>query len=264
MSSTTSSENTQMSSPVLQVKDLHLALRLRRHENRTLRSAFVDLMKSPAQNLFSSQESLLVLKNIEFNVHPGERVALLGVNGSGKTTLCRCIAGMLHPSAGQVQVNGECRAFFDTQAGIIPELTGRENSHLLASFLYPNLSGKEKQELLEEAHQFSELGQFLDAPFENYSLGMKARLFLSLVTSRPTDLLILDEVYDNTDQFFQKKMTARLLNFIHSSRAVIFVSHSAELVKNLCNRAIVLHENKIAYDGSVDKAFDVYNFLNRG
>ena len=262
MSFITTSENSKQA-PVLQVQDLHLALRLRRHQNRTLRSAFVDLIKTP-QNIIASQESLLVLKNIEFTVHPGERVALLGVNGSGKTTLCRCIAGMLHPTAGQVRVHGECRAFFDTQAGIIPELTGRENSHLLTSFLYPHLEASAKQELIEEAHAFSELGTFLDAPFENYSLGMKARLFLSLVTARPTDLLILDEVYDNTDQFFQKKMTARLLNFIHSSRAVLFVSHSQELVKNLCNRAIVLHENKVAYDGSVDQAFDVYNFLNHG
>lgn len=250
------------SDDILKVRGLDLVLKLRVHEARTLRDAFVSWTKDPKGQLAQGKESLHVLQSISFSLKKGERVALLGVNGSGKTTLCRCIAGMYQPTKGEVNLQGECRALFDTQGGVIPELTGRENARLLAYFLYPRESDERILDIVEEATTFSELGSFLDAPYETYSLGMRARLFLSIVTARPADLLILDEVYDNTDQFFQRKMTERLTNFIHDSKAVLFVSHAPELVRKVCDRAIVLHESKIAYDGPVDKALRAYEFLH--
>jgi ABC-type polysaccharide/polyol phosphate transport system ATPase subunit len=128
--------------------------------------------------------------------------------------------------------------------------------------MFPEEDSARVARLAQEAMEFSELGGFLDVPYETYSQGMKARLFLSVVTAKPADLLIFDEVYDNTDRFFQAKMTERLAKFIHGADAFLFVSHSAEQIKKSCNRAIVLHESKIAFDGDVDRALEVYDFLN--
>jgi ABC-type polysaccharide/polyol phosphate transport system ATPase subunit len=248
--------------PLVTVEGLHLVLPYRRYGFNSLRDLFTNIARSPLESLLSPKRSIHVLNNINFQIFPGERVAVLGVNGSGKTSLCRCLAGMISPNAGKIQINGDCQAFFDAQAGIIPELTGLENGRLLADFLYPNITKTERQKLVDEATEFSELNEFLQSPWESYSLGMKARLFLSLATALPADLLILDEVYDNTDHFFQKKMTARLLNFIKLSRAVLFVSHSEKLVKEICNRGLVLSDSKIVYDGAIEDAVKAYHFLN--
>jgi ABC-type polysaccharide/polyol phosphate transport system ATPase subunit len=256
MNSTTTSEK------ILSVDKLNVVFRLRYYEQRTVRGVFVDLATRPVDALLKTQDSLHILKNISFSLSKGDRVAVLGVNGSGKTSLCRCIAGMLSPASGEIKIRGRCRAVFDTGVGVIPELTGRENARLLATLMFPEEDSARVARLAQEAMEFSELGGFLDVPYETYSQGMKARLFLSVVTAKPADLLIFDEVYDNTDRFFQAKMTERLARFIHGADAFLFVSHSAEQIKKSCNRAIVLHESKIAFDGDVDRALEVYDFLN--
>jgi ABC-type polysaccharide/polyol phosphate transport system ATPase subunit len=259
MTSTTSSDE------ILRVSGLTLTYRLRQYHSRSMREAFVRLAGNPLGSLFQPRETLTILQGLDLTLRKGDRLALIGINGSGKTSLCRSIAGMLKPDKGTIEIEGRCQAIFDAQVGIIPELTGRENVLLLAHLLHSGQGGVELKRIAaiaEEAMEFSELGIFLDTPWETYSAGMKARLCLSLMTAMPPDLLILDEVYDTTDQFFQKKMTDRLLDFIHQARAVIFVSHSPDLLKKICNRAIVLHEGRIAYDGSVDQALKAYDFLN--
>jgi ABC-type polysaccharide/polyol phosphate transport system ATPase subunit len=258
MTSTTPSEE------ILAIRRLNLVFRLRYHQRRTIRSAVLGAVRSPLDALVRAKDSLHVLKDIDLTVRKGDRLALLGVNGSGKTSLCRSIAGMFQPASGTVRLRGECRGIFDTHVGIIPELTGRENARLLARLMYPGIGEAQLRGLVDEAVAFSELGSFLDVPFETYSQGMQARIFLSVATALPTDLLILDEVYDNTDQFFQRKMTARLMDFIERSGAVIFVSHSPEHVRKICSRAVVLHQSRVAYDGTVDKAMEAYAFLNEG
>ncbi len=256
MSSTITSEK------VLTVRGLDLLFRLRHYRERTVRNVFVDLVSKPVDSLLKQRETLHLLRDISFSLHKGERLGILGVNGSGKTSLCRCIAGMLSPARGKIQIKGACRAIFDTQVGVIPELTGRENARLLATLLFPEESQARIEELVADATSFAELGDFLDVPFETYSMGMRARLLLSLITAKPAELLILDEVYDNTDRFFQKKMTERMNRFIHSSDAVIFVTHSADLLREICTRAIVLHQNRVAFDGPVSDALARYDQLN--
>ena len=241
---------------------MNLVLRTAQYRQTSLRDAFVDFARSPLNSLLRCQDNLHLLRNVSFKIKRGERVAILGVNGSGKTTLCRSIAGMCQPETGHIRIRGTCRAIFDTYAGVISELTGRENARLLMTLLFPAETSKVTTAWAEEAAEFSELGTSLDTPWETYSLGMKARLFLSVITSRPVDLLILDEVYDNTDQFFQKKMTQRLDRFIRESQAFLFVSHSKELAARLCERAIVLASGKIAYDGPIERAFWVYDRLH--
>jgi ABC-type polysaccharide/polyol phosphate transport system ATPase subunit len=259
MSSTSTSESP---GTVLEVKNLNLVFRLRYYQHKSVRDLFVNAVRKPVDTLLQSRESLHVLRDLSLTVRKGDRVGVLGVNGSGKTSLCRCIADMLHPTSGSVVRRGSFQGVFNSQAGIIPELTGRENAALLARFLFAEESDEVIARMLEEALEFSELGDFLDTPFETYSQGMKSRLCLSVLTARTYDLLVLDEVYDSTDRFFQKKMTARLQDFIHRSGAVIFVSHSPELVRQICNRVIVLHQSRIGFDGGVEEGLKAYDVLN--
>jgi len=217
------------------------------YRSASWREAFVRFLK---RERVGQQEMLHVCKNISFDVYPGERVALVGVNGVGKTSLCRCIAGFYRPSSGQIERNGKIRALFDATTFVQAELTGRENAWLLASLIYPNENVKA---LVEEALEFSELGKFLDVPLRTYSKGMLARLGLSLSALKGSDLLILDEVFDGADQFFRDKISARMQQVMRQSGAVIFISHSEEQIRRVCNRLLLLRDGAIVFDGGVEQ-----------
>src|SRR5690606_3638154 len=192
-------------------------------------------------------------------VNRGERIGVLGINGAGKTSLCRCIVGMITPNSGMISLNGRVRGIFDTSVGVIPELTGRENAALVGSLLFPELSKRQLSEIVEDAIEFSELGEFANVPFSKYSKGMQTRLSLSLVSSISTDLLVLDEVYDGADLYFQQKISKRISKVIKDSGAVIFVSHSLDQIKAVCNRLILLENSKITFDGKVEDGIQLYS-----
>ncbi|CAN0038566.1 unnamed protein product, partial [Chrysoparadoxa australica] len=192
-------------------------------------------------------------------------VGIIGENGSGKTSLCRCVAGMIPPQQGKVINYGSVQAVFSTASALHYALTGRENAYLLAELMFPYLNKTKITEIVEEALLFSELGKFLEAPFFTYSRGMQARLFLSIVTAHHSDLLILDEVYDGADEFFQNKMEGRMKKLLENSGSVLFISHNAELVTEICNRAYVLHKRKCIYDGAnLEKGIALYKSLHQG
>lgn len=250
------------SETLLKIERLNLVFHASVHRSWTLREAFVRAASDPLRALLSEKDRLHVAKDIDLEVRKGERVGIIGVNGSGKTSLCRCIAGMYPPTSGKVSVRGQVRAVFDTSVGINPELTGRENAELLSYFMFGD--DPKRQALVEEALQFSELGRFLDVPYKLYSNGMQARLCLSLISAKPCDILILDEVFDGADAFFKEKISERVLKMIEGSGAVFFVSHSAEQLKTVCNRLIVLHQGQVAYDGDVGEGLRLYEQLGKG
>lgn len=223
----------------------------------SFRDLFTKTVHDPVGAYLNVPDRLHILKNLSFTVNRGTRLGLLGLNGTGKSSLCRCIAGIYHPSSGSVKVRGRVQGVFDTAMGIIPELTGRENAELLVQFLYPHLA-LQHNEIILEALEFSELRKFADVPFKFYSNGMQARLYLSLISSQPVDLLILDEVFDGADAFFREKVSARIEKLIESSGAVIFVSHQADQIRRVCNRLIVLDSGRIAADGDVAQGIAFY------
>lgn len=253
--------STSTSDAVLEINNLDITYKTSSFQNRSLRNAFVEMLTSPIQFLMRRPANLELLKDISFTLNKGERLGIVGVNGCGKTSLCRAIAGM-HGKQDRIKVHGSTRAIFDTGVVIQPELSGKENAYILVNLMYPELSKEKRVELAEEALDFSELGDFRYAAFKQYSKGMKARLFLSVVSANPCDLLILDEVFNGADAFFNEKVTKRVKEMIEKSHSVIFISHSAELVKEICNRVIVLHNGKIAYDGNPEMAIDFY--MNSG
>lgn len=252
----TSNFTSKNQEPILEVEKLNLVFRTSIYRSWTWRDAFTRIARNPLTWAHAESERLQVSKNISFKLYPGDRVALVGVNGTGKTSLCRCIAGFYTPTQGTVRLRGQVRPIFDTALGIYPELTGRENLKLLAHLLFPQ--EKDIEAICKDAMEFSELGSFLDVPFRMYSNGMQARLCLSLVSARPADLLILDEVFDGADQFFREKISQRILSMIEKSGAVIFVSHSANQIEKVCNRLIYLKHGQVAYDGPVAQGLDHY------
>ncbi len=250
MTSTSSSE------VLLRVNDLRVYFELDHYHQRDLRDVFVSAVTKPLSFFFQREELYFVLRGVSFSVERGMRIGVLGVNGSGKTTLCRCIAGMMIPQHGTIESSAEVRAIFDTGTGIMPELTGRENALLLARLFFPTI--RDVRPIVEEAAEFSELGHFIDVPFKKYSKGMQSRLLLSLISAVPTDILILDEVLDGADVFFQKKLAQRMRSFIERAGATIFVSHSPEQIRQVCNKVMVLNQGKITYFGDVEPGIAAY------
>ncbi len=255
--------STSTSSPILKIEDLDISYNLSFHGLSTARDVFVKLAKNPARLLFKEKRKLELLKGLNFELRSGERLGILGVNGSGKTSLCRTIAGM-HGTNKGITLYGRCRAIFDTSIVVQPELSGEENAWILTNLLYDTYSAAERKQIRKEAIEFSELGEFSKTPFKRYSKGMKSRLFLSVVSARPSDLLILDEVFSGADTFFNEKISKRVEDMIKDSGAVIFISHHPELIEKVCNRVIVLADKKIAFDGTPSNAVEKYIQLNAG
>lgn len=249
--------STSISKNILEIADLDITYKTSLFHGRGLRDAFIEAISSPLKFLMRRPNNLELLKNINLSIKNGDRVGLLGINGCGKTSLCRAIAGM-HGKQNCIKVNGSIRAIFDTSVIIQPELSGQENATILVNLMYPELDKKQREEIVNESIDFSELGEFKYSAFKYYSKGMKARLFLSIISARPCDLLILDEVYNGADTFFNEKITKRIKSIIESSNAVLFVSHSNETIKEVCNRVCVIKNKKIAFDGNTEEGINYY------
>lgn len=241
---------------MLTVSNLKVHFELDHYFKKDLRDVFVEAVSRPVDFFFKQKEMFYVLDDVSFSIERGDRLGILGVNGTGKTTLCRCLAGMMKPSSGKIISSYEIRGIFDTGTGVMPELTGRENAKLLARLFFPQID--DVTPFVNESLEFSELGHFVDIPFKQYSKGMQARLILSLISSIPTDILILDEVFDGADVFFQEKISQRMKDFIAKAGATIFVSHSIDQIRQVCNKVMVLDKGKISFIGDIETGIDHY------
>lgn len=243
---------------VLDVTNFTISYSMPYYRSQSFRDLFINAVKSPIDFLLKEKERMLVLDNISLKIHKGEIVGIIGNNGCGKTSLCRYICG-IYGHVDNIKINGYAKGIFDTEVIVLPELSGRENLQVLTHFFFPELSKAERIIVSKNASEFSELGKFLDVPFKLYSKGMRARLFLSLISSRPTDLLILDEVFNGADHFFSEKMATRIKKVINESGAVIFISHSHDLILEICNRVLVFDNKKIIFDGNPAEGVDYYH-----
>jgi ABC-type polysaccharide/polyol phosphate transport system ATPase subunit len=242
---------------ILSVKNLSLSYNINNFKMSSVRDFFIQMIQSPVRFIFRRPVKLEVLNDISFSIKKGEIVGLVGINGAGKTSLCRLITGM-YGKKDEIQVEGILRAIFDTGTVMHPELSGEENAWIITNIIYSTLSKAERSEIVDEALHFAGLDEFIHAPFKTYSKGMKTRLFLSIISAKPCDLLILDEVFNGADAFFNAKISKRILKVIKDSGSVIFISHEEDLVKEICNRVIILGDKKILFDGDVDKGFELY------
>ena len=198
----------------------------------------------------------LALKDINFEIKKGERLGVLGLNGSGKSTLLKVVSGVLKPSVGEVKTKGVIAPLLELGAGFSPEYTGRENIYLYGAVL--GFTKEFLDEKFDEIVDFSGLGEFIEVPIKNYSSGMKARLGFSIATVVQPDILILDEVLSVGDKKFRVKSENKVMSMFDSGVTVLFVSHSLEQVKRLCDKAIILDSGRLVAQGSVDKVAKIY------
>lgn len=183
-------------------------------------------------------------------------MGIIGHNGAGKSTLLKVISGILKPTTGSVQVNGTIVPMLELGSGFDFDLTGRENVFLNGAILgYSEqfLKGK-----YEEIVAFSELGQFIDVPLRNYSSGMVMRLAFSIATVVQPDILIVDEILAVGDAAFQEKSKRRMLELMGGGTTVLFVSHSLQQIREMCNKAIWLEHGVVVQSGDTKSVCDAY------
>ncbi len=196
------------------------------------------------------------LHDVGFTISKGETVGILGHNGSGKSTLLKCIAGILTPSSGQVLVRGRLASLLELGAGFHPDLTGRENVFINAAFL--GMPRKEIAARFDEIVDFAGLEQFIDEPVKHYSSGMYVRLGFAVAVNLDPDVLLVDEVLAVGDEVFQLKCMSRIKQFQDEGRTIVLVTHAAETVRQVCNRAIVLDHGNMVIDDEPGKAIRVF------
>jgi len=199
------------------------------------------------------------LRNISFNVQPGEVVGIVGRNGSGKSTLLQIIAGTLRPTTGTVSLQGRVAALLELGSGFNPDFSGRENVYLNGLLLGANHA--EVTGRLGEIETFAELGPYFDQPVRTYSSGMVMRLAFAVQVVLDKDILIVDEALAVGDELFQRKCFAAIERFREAGGTVLFVSHSGETVVQLCDRALLLHRGELLLEGNAKRVMDWYHKL---
>ena len=198
------------------------------------------------------------LKGVSFEIFDGEMVGIVGRNGSGKSTALKIIAGVYRPTSGVVKVSGKVAALIELGAGFHPDLTGREN--IVLNGLLLGLTKREIRAREERILDFAELGEFIDSPIKQYSSGMTVRLGFSIAMEVDPDILLIDEILAVGDAAFQKKCLARIDQF-RRRKTIVYVSHSAGSVRDLCTRALLLHEGMLLADSAPDEVLEKYDAL---
>ena len=197
-------------------------------------------------------EEFWALSGVDLRIEQGETVGLLGHNGSGKSTLLKCVAGILQPTHGTIQVTGRLAALLELGAGFHPELTGRENVFLNASIL--GMPRREIAARFDEIVAFAELEPFIDNQVKHYSSGMYVRLGFAVAVNMDPDILLVDEVLAVGDENFQRKCLDRVRQFQREGRTIVFVTHAPDLVRHVCDRAAVLDEGRLVAVGPPGEA----------
>src|SRR3954467_13394816 len=210
----------------------------------------------------SQPTEVAALKDVSFEIEPGAAVGLVGRNGSGKTTLLRLISGIIKPSSGRVEIGGRVGSLLELGAGFHPDLTGRENVFLNGSIY--GLKRAYLREQLDEIVAFAGLEQAIDRPVRTYSSGMYMRLGFAIAAHIDADVLLLDEVFAVGDEQFQRKCFGKIFEFKQRGGTIVFVSHDASSVERLCDRAVLLRDGEVAFDGPTHDAIVAYRRLLAG
>jgi ABC-type polysaccharide/polyol phosphate transport system ATPase subunit len=219
---------------------------------RTLKDAFVSRGRGKWRDV-------VALRDVSMTVEPGDAVGLVGRNGSGKTTLLRLISGIIKPTTGRIEASGRIASLLELGAGFHPDFTGRENVYLNGSI--HGLSRARVREVMDEIVAFAELEKFIDLPVRTYSSGMFMRLGFSVAAHIQSDVLLLDEVFAVGDEQFQRKCFGKIAEFKNRGGTILFVSHDAQAVERLCDRAVLLRGGEVAFDGDTREAIAAYRQL---
>lgn len=244
-----------MTGTTVAVRELWEEFRIREGKSKSLKTALTIFQ------LASSRKSVWALRDISFEISRGETVGLIGENGSGKSTLLRCIAGILQPTRGEVLVGGTISSLIEVGVDFATELTGRENVMVNGALF--GLTRKQLRERFDSIVAFAELEDVVERPVRAYSSGMKVRLAFSLAVHVEPTILLIDEALAVGDEAFQRKCAQRVAELGSSGVTIIFVSHDLPLVKQVCQRTLLLQEGSLIADGETDQVIEKYLSLEK-
>jgi len=244
------------SQPLIQAKNLGLSFPSLTPADRKL---LTDPIKFLLDFYFSrpSRKSIKILENISFVVNPGDRLGIIGHNGAGKSTLLRLLSGVYAPSSGRIDINGKAKGLFDVSSGMSLDATGLENVYLRG--LQMGMTINEIKAKIPSIMEFTELEDNIHRIFGTYSSGMRLRLAFAISTMIETDILLMDEWLGAGDARFKAKVKDRMGGLVEQSRALVIASHSAPLLKQLCNKGLVLNKGKQLFFGPIDDALKTYS-----
>lgn len=239
---------------MIELEDVTMKFNLGIEKNFSIKQAFVNFFNPKHKK--QKKEYFNALKNISFNVKKGEVVGLIGSNGAGKSTLLKVVSGVMKPTQGKVKVHGAISPMIELGAGFDMELTARENIYLNGSIL--GYSKKFIDEKFNDIVEFSELRDFLDVPIKNFSSGMTAKLAFSIATVVDPEILIVDEILSVGDIKFQEKSKNKMLEMIKGGTTVLYVSHSLQSIKELCDKVIWIEHGEMIKMGDAKKICEEY------
>jgi ABC-type polysaccharide/polyol phosphate transport system ATPase subunit len=237
----------------------HVTKRFRRG---TRTDSLRDLVPTLARTVFGRRapaaqgDEFLAIDDVSFSVEPNEVVGVIGPNGAGKSTLLRLLTGLLQPDAGTVSVRGRIGALIELSAGFHPDLTGRENIFLQGAIL--GLSRADVKRRFDAIVDFAEVEAFLDTPVKHYSSGMNARLGFAIAVHTEPDVLLVDEILSVGDRAFQAKAFARIAAEVRRGIPVVVVSHQLDRISELCQRALLLANGRVVFDGPAAECVAAY------
>lgn len=235
------------------LKNVSMKFNLGVEKEGSLKMIFINLFSHKKKK---NKEYFWALKNIDFRIDKGDVVGIIGANGAGKSTLLKVVSGVYKPTTGTVTVNGKISPMIELGAGFDAELTARENIYLNGAILGYSKEFLEKK--FDEIVEFSELKDFLDVPVKNFSSGMVAKLAFSISTIVDPEVLIVDEILSVGDIKFQEKSKNKMMSMIKGGTTVLYVSHSIDTIKELCNKVIWLDHGEIVKIGDAKELCDEY------
>jgi ABC-type polysaccharide/polyol phosphate transport system ATPase subunit len=234
----------------IEVTDVWKTFRLYKEKNQYLKAAVL-------RGRRARYEEFWALKGVDFDVLSGSTLGIIGSNGSGKSTLLKCLAGILTPDKGQIQVSGRLSALLELGAGFHLDLTGRENVFLNGAIL--GLTRREVETKFDDIVEFAGLGKFIDTPVKNYSSGMIIRLGFAVAANVEPEILLIDEVLSVGDQSFQIRCIERIEKFRKDGCTIVFVSHALDQVRQLCEEAIWIDKGVVKQKGSALEVISNYS-----
>ncbi|MFN2530018.1 MAG: polysaccharide ABC transporter ATP-binding protein [Pyrinomonadaceae bacterium] len=242
------------------IKAEHLSKRYQigaEQRHNSLRDALMSALRAPLQRIRpKSPATIWALKDVSFEIQPGEVVGIIGRNGAGKSTLLKILSRVTKPTSGRVRLQGRVGSLLEVGTGFHGELTGRENIFLNGAIL--GMTHNEIKRKFDDIVAFAETEQFLDTPVKHYSSGMTVRLAFAVAAHLEPEILIIDEVLAVGDLSFQKKCLGKMNEVSKAGRTVLFVSHDISAVNSLCERAILLHGGEVVKEGPVSGVTGVY------
>lgn len=207
----------------------------------------------------TTYSELWALRDVSFDVAPGEAVGIIGRNGSGKSTLLKILAGIIPPQSGSVTIGGTVASLLELGSGFHPDFTGRENVYMNGAIY--GLSESEVKDRMDEIVHFAEIPDFIDMPVRTYSSGMQMRLAFSVAAHVNPDVLLLDEVLAVGDEAFQRKCMARIFEFRRGGGTLVFVSHDPASVAQVCDRTILMANGQVELDSTPEEGLRAYHEL---